>query len=110
MKSHVEYVLQRKAIANFRKRSPVRIRNRKASRDITLREKLCRSQRNRCAGTVERGVYVPCFRFITAASAECDHIIELQYGGHDAYFNLQLLCRPCHRRKTSLNRLSPHAH
>lgn len=110
MKSISEIVLQRKAVANFRRRSKLRIKKRVASRNADFRTKLWRLQGWKCAGLVIRGVYVPCSHEIRPFKSECDHIIELRYLGQDDFHNLQLLCRPCHLEKTRLNRLSERAH
>ena len=35
---------------------------------------------------------------------ECDHFIPLKQGGTNDITNLRVLCKPCHRRKTRLDR------
>lgn len=41
----------------------------------------------------------------TQGRMHLDHIVELQDGGHrTARHNLQLLCQPCHNRKTAAER------
>ena len=39
------------------------------------------------------------------ASFEVDHIIELQHGGTNEITNLVALCRNCHGKKTTMNKL-----
>ena len=38
--------------------------------------------------------------------AALDHIVELQFHGHDARWNCQLLCWDCHDAKTRANRMT----
>lgn len=40
------------------------------------------------------------------AEWECDHLIPLRDGGTNAVENLRVLCKPCHQRKTRLERNS----
>lgn len=39
----------------------------------------------------------------TASAYDCDHVIPLILGGEHRESNLQLLCKPCHKRKTKLD-------
>lgn len=34
-------------------------------------------------------------------ATEADHVVALSLGGTDSDFNMQAVCTPCHRRKTS---------
>ena len=34
-------------------------------------------------------------------ATEADHVVALSPGGTDSDFNMQAVCTPCHRRKTS---------
>jgi 5-methylcytosine-specific restriction endonuclease McrA len=72
----------------------------------TWRKTLVELQKGRCAGLLTaEGVYHPCFNPVFESSA-LDHIIELQYHGHDRCWNSQLLCTKCHDAKTRANRTS----
>ena len=46
-----------------------------------------------CSCQVSRGVY---------SNSDIDHIIPLNLGGLSTESNLQIICVPCHRRKTAL--------
>lgn len=46
-----------------------------------------------------------CGRAVAGQEAHIDHIIPKAAGGADAAFNLQVLCRSCHSRKTARERL-----
>jgi len=46
-----------------------------------------------CSCQVSRGVY---------SNSDVDHIIPLNLGGLSTESNLQIICVPCHRRKTAL--------
>ena len=49
-----------------------------------------------------KGICSDCNRKIEAGKAwDIDHILPLAMGGTNAPENLQILCRPCHRSKTS---------
>ena len=108
MKFDREKVLERKAVANFRRRALHRVARRVVSSNRAVREKLWKLQGGRCAGLVTSGRYIPCSnKILPNALCDCDHIVEIRHGGQDDFANLQLLCRwKCHRNKTTLNRLS----
>jgi 5-methylcytosine-specific restriction protein A len=42
-----------------------------------------------------------CGGFKVAQDLEIDHVIELADGGRDEWGNVQVLCKPCHQRKTT---------
>ena len=49
-----------------------------------------------------KGICSDCTRKIEAGNAwDIDHILPLAMGGTNATENLQILCRPCHRSKTT---------
>lgn len=78
-----------------------RCSSRNSSSNLRIRCQLLRDQRGVCAGLVmANGHYRPCYRKAT----ECDHIIELRYGGYDRIEYLQMLCQSCHSIKTAKNR------
>ena len=58
-----------------------------------LRREAYASQHGRCATPSCPGV-----------PSELDHIVPVEQGGSDDRSNLQLLCLPCHRTKTALQR------
>jgi 5-methylcytosine-specific restriction protein A len=51
-----------------------------------------------CQSCIKQGRYIP--------ATEVDHIIEKAKGGTDDLSNLQSLCTPCHRVKTSGKKVS----
>lgn len=54
-----------------------------------------------CAGLTEGCSDL--YRACRAEPTECDHIIEMRWGGLDTRSNLQMLCRDCHLTKTRGN-------
>ena len=42
-----------------------------------------------------------CHRHLHPVSIEVDHIVPLADGGGDFAFNIQILCKSCHRKKTT---------
>ncbi|CAN0037389.1 unnamed protein product, partial [Ectocarpus sp. 6 AP-2014] len=53
------------------------------------------SKCNYCSGPIQ---------LYPGSNCDCDHIIPVTYGGSSDIDNLQLLCVPCHRIKTGLER------
>jgi 5-methylcytosine-specific restriction protein A len=52
-----------------------------------------------------RGLCRACWSTVVAVNAgEYDHIIPTSVGGDNSLVNCKLLCRPCHSRKTKLDR------
>ena len=41
-----------------------------------------------------------CKQVMNISTITVDHICPISRGGEDEMYNLQLLCRPCHRMKT----------
>ena len=69
---------------------------------LTIRKTLLSRQKNACPGiTYLDKTHVPCGR----EPSECDHVVELRYGGDDSLGNLLMLCRVCHLAKTKANRM-----
>ncbi|MBW8618654.1 MAG: HNH endonuclease [Hyphomicrobiales bacterium] len=51
---------------------------------------------------IRKGLCAVCSQKIDAGKAwDIDHIVPLALGGTNAADNLQILCRPCHRSKTT---------
>jgi 5-methylcytosine-specific restriction protein A len=51
---------------------------------------------------IKKGLCAACTQKIDAGKAwDIDHIVPLALGGTNAADNLQILCRPCHRSKTT---------
>jgi len=74
--------------------------SRNASSSSTNRKILLNEQGGICRGLLlPSGRYVSCNR----RALECDHIIEIRWGGRDMIDFLQMLCRRCHSKKTRLN-------
>jgi len=74
--------------------------SRSASSSEKNRDRLLREQGGFCAGLLKgNNIYSNCKNRAT----ECDHIIELRYGGRDIIDNLQMLCNSCHCEKTARN-------
>lgn len=46
-----------------------------------------------------------CNRAVTESDSECDHTIPHARGGPDTLDNLRILCKPCHGRKSLMDRL-----
>lgn len=62
------------------------------------RDELMRLQGSRCNYCKDP------IRLYPSASCDCDHIIPVNYGGNCELDNLQLLCVPCHRLKSGMER------
>jgi 5-methylcytosine-specific restriction endonuclease McrA len=75
--------------------------NRLASCRLSLRRTLLEKQMFVCAGLTDgcSDHYSDC----SSVPTECDHIIEMRWGGLDTRSNLQMLCRDCHLIKTRSN-------
>jgi 5-methylcytosine-specific restriction endonuclease McrA len=96
----MDICVQRKKRAIRKPRVFKKIKYRKMSCDILVRKFLTERQLGKCAGLMIFGNHYPCKEIPT----DCDHIIELQYGGQDILHNLQMLCHECHSLKTIHNR------
>ena len=81
--------------------------SRNASASSTNRRILLNEQGGICRGLLlPNGRYVSCNR----RAVECDHIIEIRWGGRDMIDFLQMLCRSCHCKKTRLNYKRQHCY
>jgi hypothetical protein len=78
---------------------------RTASSNVSIRDAITETQGNFCAGLIEIPWQYTKTRYYICDNepTDCDHILELRYGGTDTEDNLQMLCRECHVKKTSAN-------
>lgn len=53
-----------------------------------------------------RGRCEMCGTELKMAEWQCDHLVPLSKGGGNNIENLRVLCTPCHKRKTALDRRS----
>jgi 5-methylcytosine-specific restriction endonuclease McrA len=95
----------RKCVDEWRERGDWNhIRNRIIERDKVCR--MCGDRRWEANYVANRGVapdYAP-YTVIRKATWEVDHIVAVEDGGTDDPANLRLLCRPCHKERTALQR------
>jgi 5-methylcytosine-specific restriction endonuclease McrA len=78
---------------------------RKVSNYPTVRDWLIDIQEGRCPGLMSTHGHA--FRLCGSIYlTDCDHIIERRHHGADKRYNLQMLCRECHKVKTKWNRVS----
>jgi 5-methylcytosine-specific restriction protein A len=54
-----------------------------------------------------RGRCENCGTHLITGEWECDHLVTIRNGGTNALENLRVLCKPCHKLKTAVDRRTP---
>jgi 5-methylcytosine-specific restriction endonuclease McrA len=100
----VNYGINKKLrkIRTYKPKKRFNRQKRSKSSCLTIRRTLLFRQKNICPGlTYLDKTHISCGH----KPSECDHVIELRYGGDDSIGNLLMLCRQCHLIKTAANRI-----